>query len=51
MPHFEYPLTWNVSKINVEDQVRDLYLKALRKADNHDYSALLDFVRSDWKSK
>src|SRR3989338_442788 len=43
------PFTWNIKSINVEDQVRDLYLKALRQADNHDYSALLDFVRADWK--
>ena len=45
------PFTWNVSNIDVEDKVRDLYLKALRKADNHDYSALLEFARADWKSK
>lgn len=43
------PFTWNISRINVEDEVRDLYLKALRQADNHDYSALLDFIRADWK--
>ena len=41
--------TWNVSNINVEDEVRELYLKALRQADNHEYLALLDFVRADWK--
>ena len=45
------PFTWNISRINVEDEVRSLYLKALRQADNHDYSALLDFVRQDWKNK
>ncbi|VAW15156.1 hypothetical protein MNBD_BACTEROID05-79 [hydrothermal vent metagenome] len=42
------PFAWSVNGINVEDKVRDLYLKALRQADNHDYSALLDFVRADW---
>ena len=40
------PFTWNIKSINVEDEVRDLYLKALRQADNHDYSGLLDFVRA-----
>ena len=43
------PFTWNVERINVEDQVRELYIKALQLADNSDYSALLDFVRADWK--
>ena len=43
------PFTWNISSINFENEVRGLYLKALRQADNFDYSALLDFVRSDWK--
>ncbi|OGX27360.1 MAG: cell filamentation protein Fic [Omnitrophica WOR_2 bacterium RIFCSPHIGHO2_01_FULL_48_9] len=43
------PFTWNVTNINIEDKVRDSYLKALRQADNHDYSMLLDFVRADWK--
>ena len=38
--------TWNVGNINAEDEVRGLYLEALRLADNHDYSALLAFVRS-----
>lgn len=43
------PFTWNIKRINVEDDVRALYLKALREADNLDYSALLEFVRADWK--
>ena len=43
------PFTWNIERINVEDKVRDLYLNALRAADNLDYSALLEFVRADWK--
>ena len=41
------PFTWNVSNIDVEDQIRDNYLEALRKADNRDYSMLLDFVRKN----
>ena len=44
------PFTWNVNGLDVETQVRDRYLEALRKADKHDYSLLLGFVRSDWKS-
>lgn len=39
------PFTWNASNIVGEDQIRDDYLEALRKADNHDYSMLLNFVR------
>jgi len=42
------PFTWNIKNINVE-AVRDQYLSALRWADNHDHSALLDFVRADWE--
>lgn len=41
------PFTWTVKALDSEDQVRDAYLKALRQADRHDYSALLDFVRGD----
>jgi Fic-DOC domain mobile mystery protein B len=37
------PFSWNAGNINAQD--RDAYLKALKKADNHDYSMLLDFVR------
>ena len=36
--------TWNVKNIDVEDEVRDSYLKALRSADRGDYSMLLEFV-------
>lgn len=43
------PFSWNICRINHEDEVRALYLKALRLADNSDYTALLDFVRADWK--
>ncbi len=41
--------SWNVIGLDVENHVREIYLKALRSADKHDYSLLLDFVRSDWK--
>ncbi|OGX37973.1 MAG: cell filamentation protein Fic [Omnitrophica WOR_2 bacterium RIFCSPHIGHO2_02_FULL_52_10] len=40
------PFTWNVRNIDVEDKVRTFYLKALREADQGDYSTLLEFVRS-----
>jgi len=39
------PFTWNKNNIDGEEQSRDLYIKALQKADHNDYSALLDFVR------
>jgi len=41
------PFSWSVPGLDIESQVRDLYLKALRKADHHDYSLLLDFVRAE----
>ncbi|HBR14818.1 MAG TPA: mobile mystery protein B [Candidatus Omnitrophica bacterium] len=41
------PFTWDVIDIDVEDEVRNLYLKALRAADHGDYSMLLEFVRSN----
>ena len=44
------PFTWNMKSIDVEDQVRSFYIDALKKADNNDYSMLLEFVRSDWKN-
>ncbi len=43
------PFTWNVKSIDVEDKVRTFYLKALRAADQGDYTMLLEFVRSYWK--
>ena len=43
------PFTWNVKSIDVEDNVRTVYLKALRAADQGDYTMLLEFVRSHWK--
>jgi Fic-DOC domain mobile mystery protein B len=42
------PFTWNMSGMDVEDQVRNFYIDALKKADNNDYSMLLEFARSDW---
>lgn len=44
------PFTWNVKNIDVENEVRNIYLNALRQADNHDYSMLLKFVRSSSKT-
>lgn len=41
------PFTWNVHNIPNKDDVRGLYLNALKEADNHDYSALLEFVRGE----
>ncbi|MEK6537673.1 MAG: mobile mystery protein B [Nitrospirota bacterium] len=41
------PFTWDVRNIDVEDEVRNFYLKALRAADHGDYSLLLEFVRSN----
>lgn len=41
----EKPFTWNVKNIDADDTVRNLYLNALRAADNGDYSPLLEFVR------
>ncbi len=43
------PFTWNVKNMNAEE-VRNFYLNALRKADNGDYSMLLEFVRADSKA-
>lgn len=38
--------TWGSSALRAHDETRRLYIEALRAADNHDYSALLAFVRS-----
>ncbi len=38
--------TWGMKNIDKDDEARELYLKALRKADKNDYSLLLNFVRS-----
>ena len=42
------PFTWNIERITSEDEIRGLYLQALRAADNLNYSALLNFLREDW---
>lgn len=44
------PFTWNIDRMD-DDEVRELYLEGLRQADNSDYSALLAFVRTDWKKR
>ncbi len=36
---------WNIEKLDHGEDPRSLYLAALRKADEGDYSVLLDFVR------
>jgi len=38
--------TWGRAKPNVDESARDRYIKALRQADNHDFTALIEFVRS-----
>ncbi len=40
------PFNWSLQAIVDEDKVRDAYLKALRKADQGDYSLLLKFIHS-----
>ncbi|MGH7250183.1 MAG: mobile mystery protein B [Minisyncoccia bacterium] len=39
------PFTWNAKNIDIENEARGLYLNALRQADKHDYSLLLNYVR------
>jgi len=43
------PFVWNEKNIDIGDEMRSKYLAALRKADNSDYSMLLEFVRSNRK--
>ncbi len=40
------PFTWGGSRLSVTSEIRDLYISALRDADEHHYDALLKFVRS-----
>lgn len=40
------PFTWGGGRLSVTGDIRGLYIKALRAADENDYTALLDFVRS-----
>ena len=44
------PFTWDVKNIDVGNEGRNIYLNALRQADNHDCSMLLKFVRSGSKT-
>jgi len=40
------PFTWGNGNLSNEGDVRDIYINALRSADNHDYKSLKEFVRS-----
>lgn len=40
------PFSWGKVNLAKSRDVRAMYIKALKKADNHDYQALLRFVRS-----
>jgi Fic family protein len=38
--------TWGRSGLRAADETRRAYIGALKKADNHDFAALLPFARS-----
>jgi fido (protein-threonine AMPylation protein) len=40
------PFSWGKVNLAKTGDVRAMYIKALKKADNYDYEALLNFVRS-----
>ncbi len=40
------PFTWGNDALTKQGESRSTYIKALKAADNHDYSLLLNFVRS-----
>ncbi len=40
------PFTWGNGNLSAEGDVRDIYINALRSADNHDYKPLKEFIRS-----
>ncbi len=40
------PFSWGKSTLTKQGEARTAYIKALKAADDHDYSLLLDFVRS-----
>ncbi|KYG71934.1 cell filamentation protein Fic [Roseivirga spongicola] len=40
------PFTWGSTNIDNQGNVRSQYIQALRQADNHDYSGLVEFVRT-----
>ena len=42
----EQHFTWGKQNLSQANDTRDAYLKALRAADEHNYTLLLDFVRS-----
>lgn len=42
----EEEFTWGRSSIDEDDTIRENYIQALKEADNHDFTALLGFVRS-----
>jgi Fic-DOC domain mobile mystery protein B len=40
------PFTWGINNIDKQGDIRTKYIQALRQADNHDYSGLMNFARS-----
>ncbi len=40
------PFTWGDASLTKQGEIRTAYIRALKAADNHDYSLLLKFVRS-----
>ena len=40
------PFTWGDASLTKQGEIRTAYIRALKAADNHDYSFLLKFVRS-----
>jgi hypothetical protein len=40
------PFSWGKVNLAKTGDVRAMYIKALKKADNYDYEALIKFVRS-----
>ncbi len=40
------PFTWGKESLTSHTQIRKNYIEALKQADDHDYSLLLEFVRS-----
>ena len=40
------PFTWGDAILTKQGESRAAYIKALKAADNHDYSLLMEFVRS-----
>ncbi len=45
--HNRPPFDWNNSKLNVDGDGRKKYIRALRRADNNNYEALLDLLLID----